>query len=370
MSYYSNSNFDEDDRRNNAFQFLNSLREAVSIAKRTQQPIPYQKTLEIVKQANPDLAKDISALLTKRNESEEVRYYKQKAALESNISIKQVSPEQLIKNDISDHKRLLKLGDQDDLIKKKIWALNAALEYFEETDISENSILNHDFNLPIREKFFGKPLYANEKVKDFWLDKKRVLRLRFLHPDKAEHILGTDLIYEQFDLKKRKVRFAHLQYKTWDEKKVIYFSSGNIGDQIDKMTINLCKSGLCDADDLTNSVFYRFPHCSAFLRPTSKVYRPDSTMVSSGQHVPICEVIKIKNSENKLTKENISDKSVSFNIFEELFIDGFLGSRWITIDQLEQFYSAKNITADVNRIRVHAQEFEYVSEAEYDEPPI
>lgn len=72
------------------------------------------------------------------------------------------------------------------------------------------------------EKFFETDNYVDYKIA-----KDRFLRIRLLHPDKAEHILGADLIYEQYDVDTEKVRIAVLQYKTW-ENGVLYFSQGSI----------------------------------------------------------------------------------------------------------------------------------------------
>lgn len=47
MSYFSDNSIEESSRRNDAFQILCALREAVTIAKRTQQAIPYKKKLFI-----------------------------------------------------------------------------------------------------------------------------------------------------------------------------------------------------------------------------------------------------------------------------------------------------------------------------------
>ena len=365
MSYFSDNSIEESDRRNNAFQLLCAMREAVTIAKKTQQAIPYRRTVDLIKDISPDLHKDITNLLTKTNESEIVRYYKQKAEASSNETEAKISPQQLIEKDLKEEKRVLALGGEStNLIERKIFELEAALEYFKPEDISENYILNHDFTLERRHEFFEKKLYENAKIKDYALSGNRILRLRLLHPDKAERIIGSDLVYEQFDLKTKSVRFIHMQYKTWNSK-MLYFSHGNLLDQIEKLDKNLCQSGFChNSSGSKHSQNYRFPYCSAFLRPTSYLEHPESYLISSGIHLPICMVNKIKENEKAITQSNSKQVSVGNNIFEDLFLNQHIGSRWMKIEELERFYAEKNITSQLGRIRVHAQEVHYETEEE------
>lgn len=364
MSYFSDNSADEQERRNDAFQLLCALREAITISKRSRQAIPYKKALQLINDISPETHKEVSDLLTKTNESEIVKYYKQKAEALSAEANAKISPEQLIEKDLNEERRVLALGENTNLIQRKIFELESALEYFQPEDISENYILNHDFSLTHKHEFFNRKLYDSAKVKDYELTGKRVLRLRLLHPDKAERIIGSDLVYEQFDLKTERVRFIHLQYKTWNTN-TLYFSQGNMIDQIEKLDKNICKSGYCQNNSGSKfSENYRFPYCSAFLRPTSYLTKPDSSLISSGIHLPICMVNKIRQTDKKIDTKNTHGKSVGHRIFEELFIDKHIGSRWITIDELEKFYKDKGITSETGRIRIHAQEVITQSEEE------
>jgi len=357
MSYFSDKSADEDSRRNDAFKFLIALREALSMAKRSQQPVPYKRTRDLLYDFSPELHSEISDLITKRNPSDLVKYYTQKADLLSTEKGKIIFPEDLIQNELEAERKLLEYGDDVQLIKRKIYELQTALEHFQPEDISENFILNHDFSLVSRHQFFEKELYSNAKVKDYKLTGNRILRLRLLHPDKAERIIGSDLVYEQFDLKRERVRFIHLQYKTWNSK-VLYFSQGNVIDQIEKLNDNICDSGFCinGEGEKHSSSIYRFPYCSAFLRPTSYLTKPDATLVSTGIHIPVCMVRKIKDTSPKIDKKNTKGRSIGNKNFEDLFVDNHLGSRWISFDQLEDFYNEKGINSETGRIRVHAQE--------------
>src|SRR5690606_15016336 len=143
-----------------------------------------------------------------------------------------------------------------------------ALKYFEPKKMSEDKILHQDFNNILSHKH---KIFANEfnspKQKDYLLTDDRILRLRLYHPDRAERVTGTDLVYELYDLKEGRVRLVHLQYKLWN-KGNLYLNSGNAKGQIEKMKSILCGSGFCreQLPRIGNNEF-RFPYCSGFFRP-------------------------------------------------------------------------------------------------------
>lgn len=227
--------------------------------------------------------------------------------------------------------------------------------------ISEHKALNHDNYLVDRGGYFSKPLYQEDNYKDYRLDNNRILRLRLLHPDKEEIIIGSDMIYEQFDLRTEQVRFVHLQYKMWEDG-ALYFSDERMMEQLTKLENNLCKSNLCKG--IIGDSEFRLPYCSGFLRPTNKMQNAESKLVTSGIHVPICHIHKLKETEKKISRGNCHGRSISSKIFEEMFHSGMLGSRWISISELENFYSDKNLTALTHNIRLHAQEIRIQTEEE------
>lgn len=356
MSYLSDENQPEDERRNNAFQAVNAVREAVTIAKRASQPITYEQTLDLVHDLDPELYGEVTTLLARKNESDFVKYYTQKAeaiTTEENP----VLPTDLIEKELEELEKIVEKDKSKRFLNKRIFDLKNALSYFQPRKISEHKILNKDFYLAERPSFkFSEILYEDEEFKDYKLEDNKVLRLRLLHPDKAEHVIGADLIYEQFNLKTNQARFLVLQYKTWNQKN-LNLSSGNIADQFEKLNKNLCQSGFCSNYKGEDEAFgYRLPFCCAFLRPTSYISSADSKLVSTGIHVPICQVLKIKEHEKSLTSKNAKGKAISFNIFDEMFIENMLGSRWLNFKELEDFYESKDIFSHSDRIRVHAQE--------------
>jgi hypothetical protein len=360
MEYFDNKNIDEEERRNTALQIVSTLREAINLGKREQNPITYEKTLDILAEIKPSFYDPITKLLRNKNESDLVKFYKEMAEAQSTDALK-FSPVDLINEELHKMETLSENNGDKKFIKKRVLDLKAAKEYFMPRKVSEHKALNQDFFLAGRGDYFSKNIYENDSYKDYKLDNNRVLRLRLLHPDKEEAILGSDLVYEQFDLKTNRVRFIHMQYKMWADS-TLYFNDERMMGQISKLETHLCKSNYCTS--ATNDGAFRLPYCSAFLRPTNKMQNADSKLVTSGVHVPICFIQKIKETEKKLTRKNCSENSISSKVFEELFHSNMIGSRWISIDELEAFYEQKEISSLTNSIRIHAQEVSIMTDEE------
>lgn len=360
--YFSNQEIPEEDRRNYAFQAVNAVRESLTLAKNSTTAVTYEFAFSIIHDLNPDLYESIITLLVSKNENEIVKYYKEMAEAESTEEDK-VEPVTLIQKELDSlEKVLLRKKENNTFLKKRKFGLVAAKEYFTPRNQSEHKSLNHDFYLKTREDYFGKPLYENDHYKDYKITNDKVLRIRLLHPDNDETILGVDMIYEHFSMENEKVRFAHMQYKTWDNNVLYESSSSNMRAQLLKMKNHLCDSDFCKGPDSKNRNDYRFPYCAAFLRPTAKLQHNDSRLITTGFHVPLCQTLTLLDAEGKLTKKTIRDKSIKGNIFEELFINNIAGSRWITIDELESFYEEKGINSNLNTIRIHAQEVDTFGE--------
>ena len=356
MNYFSNDKVNEGDRRDIAFQMVNALREVVSISRKLNQPISYEQTLDLVQDLDPDIYESVSTLLHRKNESDWVKYYKELADVQSTTE-KEINPVELIEKDLEELNNITLNKDNKRFLKKRIRDYKNAIEYFQPRKLSEHKILNRDTYIAEREDLKIKnKIYEREEFIDYRLDTNNVLRLRLLHPDNAENIIGADLIYEHLDTKSNRIRFLHIQYKTWDNKN-LNFKAGSLSAQIEKMEKNLCKSGYCSNDKGKKSIKgYRLPYCCAFLRPTSKLQNSDSKMVSTGLHVPICEVKKIMETDKSLNKKNVKGKNISYKIFDELFNARMIGSRWLTFEEHTNFYKERNLLDVDNIIRLHAQE--------------
>jgi hypothetical protein len=90
----------------------------------------------------------------------------------------------------------------------------------------------------------------------------------------------------------------------------------------------------------------------------------DSKMVSTGDHVPVCFVNELRAKGVPLKRSGIHENSLSFRVFDELFMNNLVGSKWMPIDALESFYSEKGLDGLTATIRVHAQEVIIASEEE------
>lgn len=363
-NFYLNKDVSEDERRDVAFQTVNAIRESVTLARNSTLPITYEFAFDIIYDLDPKLYTAIITLLTSKNENETVKYYKEEAEASSSVE-KTILPVDLITKELERLEKLLeKSGKNSTYLLKRKFELIAAKEFFTPRTQSEHKSLNHDFYLRGRDDYFGKPIYENDNFKDYKITKDKILRLRLLHPDKEEGILGVDLVYEHFDMQFKRVRFAHMQYKTWNNNVLYPSATDNLVAQIKKMEGHLCHSGYCKGPLNQKREDYRFPYCSGFLRPTSKIQSPDSKLLTTGLHIPICQALKMFNEDKKISKENSKDKSIKGHIFEELFMTSIAGSRWIEIDELEKFYTEKGIASHTNRIRIHAQEVDIYTDYE------
>ena len=298
---------------------------------------------------------DFTTLLSKKNESELIQFYRDLAEEESERTGKEVNPIDLIDSQIKN----LELRQQNKPKKtflKRIIELSIAKERLQPQRFTENRILNRDYNLVDRSSY-ANIHFQNEFYTDFKLKNKNLLRLRFLHPDPAEHISGADLIYEQYDLKEKKVRFIFLQYKTWENNIIYKSQADNMEPQLVKLQKILCKNSLCHSMHGSNhSLTYRLPYCAAFLRPTDKMQVGDNKMMSTGYHLPVCTALKLLETEGKINKKSIGEQSFKSQIFEDLFNSNMIGSRWIDVEELEKLYKENNMFKDDSRIKIYALE--------------
>ena len=158
-------------------------------------------------------------------------------------------------------------------MKRRLEILDQVLKEFEKRPYTENRLIVRDVyagdSLPISLKGDG--------YHDIVVPGGRVMRIRLIHPDPPENILGVDLFYEHHQIDQEQVRLAALQYKRWD-KKVFYTSEDNrVEKQLEKLHKAFCKNHLCQevAGSQVKSM-YRLPYCSAFLRLTDRLQHPEA----------------------------------------------------------------------------------------------
>lgn len=363
MEFFKKDNDINDDlKRDVAFQAVVGMRDAVSLATRKGQPPSYEQSLRLYNDLDPEIYNDFDQLLAEKNDNDIVKLYREEAKLQTSVAGRQIDPADLINNEIDRLKKLKSKASvsSDDVkyINRKIAQLYGGLENLKPRHLTENAILTRDFAQVDRSQVFGEKILSDYKHVDYALTRDRFLRLRLLHPDKEEHITGADLIYEQYDLTTNQIRFVFLQYKTWEDG-VLYFSQHkNLQPQLEKLKQTLCDCNFCTAPtNSTELIDYRMPYCSGFLRPTDKLQHKGSKMVSSGLHIPACNALKLAIETTKIEKKGLRNKTPNHYIFEKLFNLNLVGSRWLDIDQTEEFYKSKKILDPDDTIKLYAREF-------------
>lgn len=148
-----------------------------------------------------------------------------------------------------------------------------------------------------------------------------------------------------------------MQYKTW-ENGVLYFSAHeNLENQLLKLKSTICQNGMCKIPEhLDGQLNYRFPYCCAFLRPTDKVQNSDSKLISSGIYIPVCSSLEMKENHQKIEKKQIRHSVINQELFETLFNHSLVGSRWISTQDLEDFYKSLTILDSYQTLKIYAEE--------------
>ncbi|MBK8367666.1 MAG: hypothetical protein IPL10_09665 [Bacteroidetes bacterium] len=356
MSYFSNEEVSEEQRRNIAFQTIVAHRDLLQLANKRSTPPTYENALGLLNEIAPDLYEQFTVLLSRKNDSELVQYFKDLAEIKSKESGKEISAIDLIERQIE---TLQDLHDKDTTkgtVTKRLLEHRVAREKMEPVRLTENRILNRDYSKADRTTYADK-LFDDDFYTDYKLKNKNILRIRFLHPDNDEHVTGADLIYEQYDLKNDLVRFVFLQYKVWEKGTIYVSQSTNLEEQMDKMKTVLCDNNLCVCpENETLNKKNRLPYCSGFIRPTDRIQENDSKLMSTGYHLPLCRAIELAGEYGKIEKDSIKEQSFKSHIFEELFNDNMIGSKWIAVKTLEEVYEKNQIFKKSDRIKLYALE--------------
>lgn len=341
----------------NAFRGLSKIASNGDMEKST-----YDNALELGGALYPELLGDDVSELKRERVSDTTKEYRQRAAYMSIRDSATVHAIDLVKTAIEEDEGLLKIAEKEkgnksrvDQLKRKLGQLYKAREELEPREHSENQLIFRDaYNV---ERIIP-CLTKGQGYRDFRLPNDKILRLRVLHPDKIEHITGADLIYERHSLSDETVAIVAVQYKIWENRK-LYLSDERMLDQISKMNEFLCDKGVCESNSEENE--YRFPCCSAFLRPTDKLQKPDQAFISTGEHLPICKIEQCASKgvrgADVLEYKNIKDISLSSEMFEFLFNKGKIGSKELSYAELEELYGKFIGDASIQRVVVYAQEF-------------
>jgi hypothetical protein len=352
--------FEENKKFQTEWALLNLVREVRTISNKGAIPT-YYSALKLATQVIPEIFNENSLIVQRHHEPELVRSYRQQAEAQSKIEGKPIEAIDLVS------KRIETLNQQiatdipsKDLLKKELDKLQIVSSLLLPKNVQEDYILHHD----IRTLKFGvEPINISAKSSDYMVSENRMIRVRLIHPNDGEQSMGADLIYEQYDQENKKVRFIMVQYKIWDGELLYWSQAKNLDPQLKKMEDNLCRNNYCTCEDGKNySTIFRYPYCTAFLRPTDKLQNKNSAFISSGMHIPICKInsvtVETKEGNKVLKKQNMRHTSLTHKVFEENFNNNQIGSRWMSYSEAEKLYKEHKILDNDERIIVHVQELE------------
>ncbi|WP_324648565.1 hypothetical protein [Aeromonas dhakensis] len=350
-----------EERINQEWITLNAIRGMTKIAsKGSMTKSTYDNALDLGGALYPDLLGPENSLLKRDRESDTTKEYRQKAELKSIRDGYNISALDLVLTDIEDYESLIATAQINkdekriDQLKRRLAQLNTAKKELDMDAHSENQLIfrdayNVDRDLP--------ELSKGHAHRDLQLPDGNYLRLRVLHPEKTEYITGADIIYERHNNETGTVSIVIVQYKIWTDKK-LYLSDDRMKCQIEKMRAFVCNKEICQQNSEKE---YRFPCCSGFIRPTDKLQKSDQKFISSGEHLPICQIEKCKSKGPQgadiLEYERIKDTSLSSELFEHLFNRGKIGSRNLTYQELKELYADAAIINAHDTVVIYAQEF-------------
>jgi hypothetical protein len=341
-----------------AFRELLKISTKGSMSKST-----YAEAFEFGAELYPALLGVESSILRQANESNTAREYRQRARLKSEAASIPIHPLGLLDDDISELVQLLDLAKKSkekgrvDQLKNRLKTLRRARDEIAPPPHTETQLIARDTSaFPA-----GLPTIGNGKgYKAFELPDGNALRVHVFHPDKPEHVSGADVLYERHDPSTDSATLVFVQYKIW-EKQTLSLNDPRMQAQLAKLKSIVCDGGLCSIDN--ENTPYRFPHCTAFLRPTDKLQNPDQKLISSGEHLPICRIEECTRTNRFNTPvldfEGIRRTSLSGTAFEYMFTYNKVGSRPVQYEELEQLYHRLSIIAEPGNLLVHAQEFEF-----------
>lgn len=337
---------------------LNAIRETLRIALKGQRAFSYNQALALGKELLTKLFDSDDSLISRGQEPAIVREFREEAELESLAKKQTIDPVELVERELKRVERLLQIPGEHKESYRRQRRLLGALEFFRKKNYSEHQLIRRDVFQAHRPDLPSKRLGDN--FAEYELPYGRTLRLRMLHPDAPEHSTGADVIYEQCDEEEHLVRFAFLQYKIWSGDRFYFSESPNFEKQFAKLSAIICDDGYCLCTPSTQSKeLYRLPCCAAFLRLTDRLQSASARLVSTGYHVPICVVRdrseSTRSGAKMITRRGILGSYLTTKIFEQMFNNAMLGSRWLPYADVERLYQRHGILDSAERLIVYAQ---------------
>lgn len=338
---------------------LNGLRDALGLSLRGRRPPSYQDVLSFAKEVAPELYSPEHSLLQRFADEDVFRRWRQEAEALSEKEKSPVTPAEALGREISRLEDLIALQEnkgqqhETDRLRAEVNKLRALRHRLSEEAYSEHQILARDVyrverNLP-----------GSGDGKDyvqFRLGGARTLRIRMLHCERLEALTGADLIYESYHLDEGNVRLAIVQYKV-SGSDVLSLDSRSLR-QVERMEALACQQGLCQRGETDRH--YRFPACATFIKATDRLQPTDTRLMTRGLYTPACRFFhhaERAGESRKIGRAELRQESVSHLLFEELFQEDMLGSRWLSQDEVQRFHEKGILSALDEHLMIHAQEF-------------
>lgn len=328
-----------------------ALRDVLMLGRQKQ--VTYPEAMAEGAKLFPDLLSQEKSILFRAMEKPVIRAFREKASAASIQEEQEITPREIVEREMKGLAELIRVstGSTKDMMRE-LSNLRDCLVHFIATAESESAILTKDVFQSDRPLLPCAPT-TRGRCQEYDLGKGRHLHIRMLHPDKAEHVCGADVIYEVCSPTHDHARIAFAQYKIWDRDRIAWSKINP--KQIARMEKCLCQSKMCKPTGSNAGQQYRMPCCSAFLRLTRKVQDPSSRLISAGHFIPICQLPNQKRGTLELS--DLECRTLSSDLFEAAFVEGVAGSDWLTFQHVESLYRRTKIFESHDRIVIHAQEF-------------
>ena len=363
--YFESDRFTAEEKANTAFQIVTGMRDVLNVALKGTYVPTYEKAIAYIKDISPNIHNAIVSHLPDKNESDLAQRFREEAEAEfEEEDVSQLQVDDIaVRNINAAIDRCNEIIQKNSVASKEVKAnksykrqLIKAIKSFITRDLNEHEVLMHDFTAVDRP---GIELIAREfDRQDYRMYDGKVLRIYMAHPNSIEQTLGVDVIYECYDLTLGLVRFTNLQYKTWKLSHLDFDEREER--QLKRLENNNCRCNHCALPQAYGSISpYRFPYCAAFVRPTNRVMAKGSKMKTMGDHVPLCKLNELRAGGSPISKQLIQANSLTQQSFEEAFNKFHVGSRWMEVGDLEQFYAKRKLKDMADNVRIIVQEIDF-----------
>jgi hypothetical protein len=343
--------FDNDDDLNRIdieWLIYNAIREGTALSLGSIESVGHQDTLRFAQRLAPNLFASSDSHLFRELESTESREVRD-IARATNVSF-----EVALNTEINRYENLVNSNKNEPLesLNKRLSRLRKLQSETKSQEYYEGKLIERDArlggNLP-------KLPNNSDGYFDFTLPAGKVMRIRVTHETKIEEINGADLIYEHHDPEKDRVHITAVQYKILINNKYIQ-KSQRLKRQLIRLDKCFCQELPCkDNNEEKNKFSFRFPTCTAFLRPTYRLQSSNSRIMSRGFYLPICLVNSLWENNQEISEQIVGGQVIRQAVFDELFNANLIGSKWIDTKRLDEIYKNQGILRSSETAVVHVR---------------